>query len=128
MERLGIRVSMLTALCGRAMIVEPQFFWPDALTPFHLRHVTPQQLEAYAAQAANPQARALVHHLRRALAEAFDAAGGTHFQLGKYYGFLPGLTTEAARTLSGIKGLLDPSSTMNPGTLGFARGDDTPSR
>ncbi len=127
MERLGVRVSMLTALCGRAMIVEPQFFWRDALTPFHLRHVTAQQRQAHAGQTANPEARALVHRLRRVLAEALDAAGGTHFQLGKYYGFLPGLTSGAADALTAIKRLIDPSSIMNPGALGLARGPDSPS-
>ncbi len=126
-DRLGIRVSMLTALCGRAMIVEPQFFWRDALSPFHLRYVTAQQREAYAGQAANPEARALVHRLRQALAEALDAAGGTHFQLGKYYGFLPGLSSEAADALSAIKRLIDPSSIMNPGALGLGHGPDSPS-
>lgn len=127
MERLGVRVSMLTALCGRAMIVEPQFFWRDALTPFHLRHVTAQQRQAHADQKANPEARALVHRLRRILAEALDAAGGTHFQLGRYYGFLPGLTSAAADALTAIKRLIDPSSIMNPGALGLARGPDSPS-
>ena len=128
MDRLGIRVSMLTALCGRAMIVEPQFFWRDALTPFHLRHVTAQQREAHAGQKPNPEARACVHRLRRALAEALDAAGGTHFQLGKYYGFQTSLSPGAADTLSAIKRLLDPSSIMNPGALGLGRSDDIPSQ
>jgi D-lactate dehydrogenase (cytochrome) len=128
LERHGIRVTTLTALCGRAMIIEPQFFWRDALTPFHLHHVTPQQRDAHAGQKADPEARALVHRLRRTLAEALDAAGGTHFQLGKYYGFLGGLAPEAAHALSGIKRLLDPASLMNPGALGLAPGDDTPSR
>jgi len=128
MDRLGIRVSMLTALCGRGLIVEPQFFWRDALTPFHLRHVTAQQREAHAGQKANPEARHCVHRLRRALAEALDAAGGTHFQLGKYYSFLPSLSPEAALALSAIKRLVDPSSIMNPGALGLARGGAIPSQ
>ncbi len=128
MDRLGIRVSMLTALCGRAVIIEPQFFWHDALTPFHLRHVTAQQREAHAGRKARPEARSLVHRLRHALADALDSTGGTHFQLGKYYGFLGSLSPEAADGLSRIKQLLDPSSIMNPGALGLARGDDTPSK
>ncbi|MFZ4532282.1 MAG: FAD-binding oxidoreductase, partial [Alsobacter sp.] len=127
MERLGIRVSMLTALCGRAMIVEPQFFWPDRLTPFHLRYCTAQQRETYATRPENPEARALVHRLRLALAEALDAVGGTHFQIGRYYGFLAGLTPAARDTLARLKDLLDPTSCMNPGALGLADGDDTPS-
>ena len=127
MERLGIRVSMLTALCGQAMIVEPQFFWPDRLTPFHLRYCTAQQRETYATRPENPEARALVHRLRLALAEALDAVGGTHFQIGRYYGYLAGLTPAARDTLAGLKALLDPASCMNPGALGLADGGDTPS-
>jgi FAD/FMN-containing dehydrogenase len=118
---------MLTALCGRALIVEPQFFWPDRLTAFHLRYCTPSQRETYASQPENPEARALVHRLRRGLAEALDAVGGTHFQIGRYYGFLAGLTPAARDTLAGLKALLDPASCMNPGALGLADGDDTPS-
>jgi D-lactate dehydrogenase (cytochrome) len=124
MDRHAVRVSMLTALVDRALLIEPQFFWRDALTPFHLRHVTPSQREAFADRAVDPVARALVHRLRHAVASAVDAAGGTHFQLGKYYAYQDQLTPVARTTLLGLKRLFDPESRMNPGALGLGQADD----
>jgi FAD/FMN-containing dehydrogenase len=124
-DRQGVRVSLLTVLVGRAFLIEPQFFWRDALSPFHQRHVTPAQREAHGAQAAAPAARALVHDLREKLAGALDALGGAHFQIGKYYDYEGGLLPASAAALSDLKALLDPTFCMNPGALGLSRGGDT---
>ena len=119
--RLGVRVSMLTALVDRAFLIEPQFFWRDELGPFLHRHVTPAQLQSFGAQAADPQARALVHSLRERMAAALDALGGAHFQIGRYYHYRTGLEPAADEALIGLKSAFDPTFCMNPGALGLAR-------
>lgn len=122
----GIRVSLLTTLVGRAFLIEPQFFWLDALGPFHQRHVTPAQKADYGTSEARPEARALVHRLRHALAAALGELGAVHFQLGRHYPYAEALEPAARAALAGLKRALDPRGLMNPGALGLAESPSDP--
>lgn len=119
-RRLGVRVSLLTALVDRAFLIEPQFFWRDSLGPFHQRHVTPAQRETYGGQAPDPLARELVHALRNRMAGELDRLGGAHFQLGRYYHYRSGLEPAADAALMSLKAAFDPTFRMNPGALGLS--------
>jgi D-lactate dehydrogenase (cytochrome) len=115
MARLGVRVTVLTVLSGAEIVVEPQMFWPDRLSPFHLGAAQPDQIKAYRDRPANPQARALAFALRDELSAALDAAGARHYQIGRYY--RPPAAAVAA--IAALRRRLDPAGLVNPGVLGL---------
>ena len=119
MRACGIRVTWLTTMVGDRLLLEPQFFWPDALSPFHLRAVTEGQRAQFADRPANEEARARVHALRAALVEALAAHGATHYQIGTYYPYLERLDPGQRALIEALKRTLDPKSLMSPGALGF---------
>ena len=119
MRTLGIRVARLTTMVGDRLLLEPQFFWPDALSPFHLRAVTDTQREQFADRPANERARARVHALRVALVEALAAHGATHYQIGTYYPYLARIDPGQRALIEACKRTLDPKNLMSPGALGL---------
>ena len=119
MRSRGIRVTRLTTMVGDRLLLEPQFFWPDALSPFHLRAVTQGQRARFADRPANEAARALVHRLRAALVDALAAHGATHYQIGTYYPYLERLDPGQRALIEAVKRTLDPKNQMNPGALGL---------
>ena len=77
-------------------------------------------LEAdYANPEFNAAGRAAATQLRRELAEVFGQLGAVHMQVGKFYDYLPGLHEDSAAVVRSLKRLLDPGSTINPGSLGL---------
>ena len=112
-----IRVAFLTTLVRDRFLLEPQFFWFDRLSPFHLRMVTDSQRKAYASRPAAPEARAAVHKLRHGLVEVFAVAGAGHYQIGKYYPYLERLEPSKRGRVKRLKAALDPRGLINPGAL-----------
>jgi len=115
--KLDITMSRLCVSSGSSIIQEVHLFWPDRLTPFHLRNATSDQRQRYANRTANPTARAAAHAIRAELAAAMRAAGGWHLQVGKYYPFASEIDAETKRFLAAIKQTVDPKGLMNPGSL-----------
>ncbi len=115
MERHKIRATVLTVLSGRRIVIEPQFFWPDALSPFHRRACQANQVSDYGARPAETAARAAVHRLRQAMSDAMDRHGATHYQIGRYYR----LPQENLPLLRALKRAVDPDNRINPGVLGL---------
>ena len=119
MQALGIRVTRLSTTVGDRLLLEPQFFWPDALSPFHLRAVTDAQRAQFADRPANERAQARVHALRAALVEALAAEGATHYQIGTYYPYLERIDPGQRALMEAMKKALDPKNLMSPGVLGL---------
>ena len=119
MRALGIRVTRLTTMVGDRLLLEPQFFWPDALSPFHLRAVTHAQKALFADRPANERAQARVHALRAALVEMLAAHGATHYQIGTYYPYLERIDPGQRALIESVKRALDPKNLMSPGALGL---------
>lgn len=115
MAEHGLRMSCMTAVIGDRIIVEPQFFWPDALTDFLLANILPQQREAYSQAEENPNGRALAHAMRQDLTDQFAVAGGRFIQMGKFYK-VP-LSATAWGRQKHLKAQADPSGLFNPGAL-----------
>ncbi len=113
LDKYNIRISYLTVSIGEDILYEPQFFWPDRLSPFHIKNVTDKQRERYGKNAANQETRQVVTELRQDVIALFAKSGATHMQCGKLYLF------KAEADIRALKQRLDPRGLMNPGALGL---------
>ncbi len=114
----GIEVSFIVTSAGGSWLLEPMFYWPDELGPLHER-VLGAKFDRFRGATPNPAARAIVRELRAELAQLFDALGGMHSQLGKYYAYGERLEPDTWSVLTDLKATLDPQRTLNPGNLGW---------
>jgi D-lactate dehydrogenase (cytochrome) len=114
----AIEVSYIVSVAGAGWLLEPMFYWPDALGPLHQR-VLGEKFAKFRGAAANPAARAVVRELRAEVTALFDALGGVHSQLGKYYAYGARLQPDAASFATALKDALDPRRILNPGNLGW---------
>lgn len=120
MEKHGIETGYLFANVGQsAMIIEPVFFWPDALMAFHHRHVEDHVLKRVTQRDENLAARQAVDELKSALATLLMEQGAVHFQIGKFYRYKDGLAPESYALVKALKAIVDPKGLMNPGALGL---------
>ena len=117
--RFGIATSHLTGSSGHDIVFEPAFYWPDALKPFHLRHLEPADARKYRDNPAVPGATAAVTRLLGGLARIFLEHGAVNQQIGKFYPYRDALAPATWDLLAGVKRLVDPAGLMNPGSLGF---------
>lgn len=113
------RGYLYTTVGSSAVVIEPVFFWPDELMPFHRRHVEPSVLKSIKGFVVDKAARAAVQNLRESLIDLFLDFGATHFQIGKTYKYREGLEKSSYDLVEKIKGDLDPEGRINPGALGL---------
>ncbi|MGI9485921.1 MAG: FAD-binding oxidoreductase [Geminicoccaceae bacterium] len=118
-----IRATFLLAAVKGEILIEPQLFWPDALTLFQKTRSPTQQAEPYLEAAPQPEARQLAIDLRRCLGEAMAAAGGSHLQIGHHYRYIDDLPDGWKHMLRTLKRLFDPDGILNPGVLGLSTED-----
>lgn len=120
MERLGIGAGyMFLTVAQTGFLIEPVFYWPDALGEIHRLSVQPAHWAKLKRFPANAEARALVETLRRGVIDIFSAAGAIHFQIGRTYPLKAGTDPRAWLMLEAFKTEVDPSGRMNPGALGL---------
>ncbi len=119
-DRLGIQIGCLFATVGHnCFVLEPVFFWPDALLELHRRTVTPEYLAHTGELPPGEEARAVVDTIRSAFIESFQRHGAVHLQIGKTYPYREALHRESWQLLRDLKKQLDPRQRMNPGSLGL---------
>ncbi|MGA0098897.1 MAG: FAD-binding oxidoreductase [Steroidobacteraceae bacterium] len=111
--------NMFCVVGDRGILIEPVFYWPDAREAFHERVMTASHLATLRRYERNPAARDLVMRLRKGTAEVLQRHGAVHFQIGRYYEYLPALDPSANQMLRAFKHLVDPQNIMNPGVLGL---------
>jgi D-lactate dehydrogenase (cytochrome) len=119
MQAHGIRAVILAVLMGQRVVIEPQLFWPDALSDVVRRMAQPEQVAAFGDRPANPASRAAAHALRRRLTGILDGVGATHYQIGRGYAAHPGTPHGTEAAWRRLKRDFDPDGIMNPGALGL---------
>ena len=120
MAREGVAAgAMLAAVSRSTCLVEPVFFWPDALEELHVRSLEPSHLAKLKRLPANPAARALVDRLRGEVIGVFQALGAAHLQVARSYPFKASHHPAAWAVLEAVKHSVDPKGLMNPGSLGL---------
>lgn len=120
MERYEIGAGYLFLTAGTtAFLIEPVFYWPDAMDVMHERSVEPAHFAKLTRFPANPAARALVDRLRVGLLDIFERMEAAHFQIGRTYPLQQRSDPIAWTLLEAMKTVVDPEHRMNPGALGL---------
>jgi FAD/FMN-containing dehydrogenase len=120
MDRLGVGAGyMFLTVATTGFLIEPVFYWPDALREIHRRSVEPAHFAKLKGFPVNAEARALVEKLRAAVIDIFGRAEGMHFQIGRTYPLKRDTDPRAWSILEAVKAHLDPDGRMNPGALGL---------
>lgn len=120
MERLGVGTgAMLAAVSRSACLIEPVFYWPDALGEIHRRSVEPDHLARLKGFPPNAEARALVGELRQGVIEVFRGLDAVHLQIARTYPLKQASDPAAWEILRALKAVVDPKGLMNPGSLGL---------
>jgi FAD/FMN-containing dehydrogenase len=120
MERLGVGAgAMFAAVSPSACLIEPVFFWPDALEELHRRSLEPGHLAKLKQFPANAAARLLVERLRQQVVAVFGEMEATHLQIGRTYLLCRSHDESAWSILRTVKEAVDPKGLMNPGSLGL---------
>lgn len=120
MEREGIGAGFLFATVStNCFVVEPVFFWPDAMTEIHQDTVEPGVLKRLPGFDKNLEARHAVAQIRQELLEFFCNIGASHLQVGKAYLYKEGLKSPSWELVRQLKNILDPGNRINPGALGL---------
>jgi len=109
---------LLLTMSTTIFLIEPVFYWQDAMTEIHKEYVEDDILNKVQHFEEDLTARAVVEEMRQAMLDIFEEAGAAHFQIGKTYRYGKTLKPETKALLKGIKNQLDPDNRINPGALG----------
>lgn len=112
--------TLFSTVGSQALLMEPMFFWPDALERLHRTTLEPRVLARIPAREARPDAGAAVGELRRAVVEGLRPFGAAHLQLGRFYPWLERHDAPFRELIHAIKRQLDPAGILNPGVAGLA--------
>ena len=119
-ERHGIGVGFLyTTVSTNCFVVEPVFFWPDAMMEIHRDTIEPDVLKKLSGFDENLEARRAIAEIREKLLVFFCDIGAVHLQIAKTYPYKEGLKASSWELVRQLKGILDPGNRINPGSLGL---------
>ena len=120
MEAQGVAAgAMLAAVSRSTCLIEPVFFWPDALEDIHCRSLEPDHLARLGRFPANAESRAVVDRLRAGIIRIFRGLEATHLQVARTYPLEEASDPYAWGMLKALKQAVDPRGLMNPGSLGL---------
>jgi len=120
MEARGVAAgAMLAAVSRSTCLIEPVFFWPDALEDIHCRSLEADHLAKLNRFPPNADSRALVDRLRAGIVRIFRDLGATHLQVARTYPLEEASDPRAWALLKAVKQNVDPRGLMNPGSLGL---------
>lgn len=119
-DKHGVTTGYLvTTISTNGFLIEPVFYWPEALDLIHEQTVEASTLSRITPFDKNEAATALVHEARARVAEIFLSYGAAHFQIGKTYLYRGGRKPGAWNLLDAVKSAVDPQRRINPGSLGL---------
>jgi FAD/FMN-containing dehydrogenase len=114
--------GQISTLIGRSsVLIEVNMYFPDT-RPAMIDTYFEDDKSFLAAKKnfpPRPEAAAAIHTVRAGLAQVFRDLGGIHMQIGRTYPFLESRIPNTRALLIGLKGILDPRGTINPGSLGL---------
>ncbi|WP_044564185.1 FAD-binding oxidoreductase [Azospirillum sp. B4] len=110
---------LFTTMSTTVIIIEPVFYWPDALRELHHASVEASYLAKLPKTPPNAAAAAAVESARQRLLDLFQRNGLGHFQIGRTYGYRASRDAASGALLEGLKDILDPEHRLNPGVLGL---------
>ncbi len=120
MDELGVHYGTLIAAVGGAgMVIEPCLYWPDARNPVIEDTIEKAHLKKLPRLEPNAEAWALTKTLKQAIVDIFHEHDAAHFQIGRTYRYRDSLHPRADALLKAAKAELDPRGLMNPGSLGL---------
>lgn len=122
LESADIIHSFMMSASANHFVIEPMFYWPDALLDSHRQHLSDRQLSKLEAHEDNPVARERVRDTRNALRRLFATHGAVATQLGRYYPYRESLSPATRAVFDRLKEALDPHNLLNPGALGTRPG------
>jgi FAD/FMN-containing dehydrogenase len=111
--------AMFMTISTHAFLYEPVFYWPDARHIYHQRYLPADFLKMLPEYPDNAAARELVEEMREGIRGIFQSVGAVHLQVGKSYPYMKGRDPKNAEVVKAIKGVMDPTRLMNPGSLGL---------
>ena len=111
--------TLIAAIGGAGMVIEPCIYWPDASNPVIDDTVEAAHLKRLPRLEENLTSRELTDRLKRRLVDILHDHGASHFQIGRTYRYRDRLHERADALLQTIKRDLDPEGLMNPGSLGL---------
>lgn len=119
-EKHEIGVGYLfTTVSNSTFVIEPGFFWRDALMDIHRETVEEKVLKNFKDFGEQPEAQAMVRKIRAELIEILQAHGAVHLQIGKSYPYAEGIDPTTFALVKSLKKTLDPTGKINPGALGL---------
>ncbi len=120
MDELGVHYGTLIAAVGGAgMVIEPCLYWPDARNPVIEDTIEKAHLKKLPKLKPNADSWALTKRLKQAIVDIFYEHDAAHFQIGRTYRYRDSLHPRADALLKAAKTELDPKGLMNPGSLGL---------
>jgi FAD/FMN-containing dehydrogenase len=120
LDKYAIKTSYLTCFAGTEFVIEPSIYWADELGEFRLSLIEDEFAEKWREIPADEEKRQVALKLREGLRDLYDQYGCCHLQIGKYYPYQDMIANDAMkRLLRGMKDVLDPQGSMNPGALGL---------
>ncbi|MBF2755181.1 MAG: FAD-binding oxidoreductase [Gammaproteobacteria bacterium AqS3] len=119
MQRHGITTGCLfTAIGSRVSVLEPVFYWQDALQSLHRHTMDDSVLKVMPGFDENLEGRAAVDAIRSELSELMCELGAVHLQIGRTYRYREAMPEANRNLLMQLKRHLDPEDLINPGVLG----------
>lgn len=120
MAQQGVECGhLMSAVSPQCSLIEPVFYWPDALNPLHHDAVEPAHMAKLEGFPDNPASTELVKTLRQELIAIFQRFDAAHAQIARTYPLKSSHAPEAWSTIETLKSKLDPNNLMNPGVIGL---------